>query len=95
MLARAVSLIGYTGLTVFTLAFLFSNRAPVTLELFPFAHLAEMPLYVALCMVFAIGLLLGLLHSLMLWMGMRRKLNRANRAITALEKELAARPMPR
>lgn len=91
---HALSLIGYAALAAFILAFLFSNRTPVTLALFPFPYGAHMPLYVALCLLFVCGLLLGLMHGVLLWLSMRRKLSRAQRALAALEKELAARPLP-
>lgn len=91
MLTRLVGIACYAVLGFLILAFIFSNRHPVELELFPLAATAEMPLYIALSMVFAIGLLVGLLHSFLLWVRLKAQLRRANRSITQLERDIAAR----
>lgn len=89
MIARFFGIALYVAMGFLILAFIFSNRMPVVLELFPLAHTAEMPLYIALCGVFALGLILGLLHSATVWVSMNRKLKRAQRAVSQLEKEKA------
>ena len=47
--------------------------------------------YILLSIIFAGGLLIGLIHSASVWAGMRSKLKRSERAISQLEKEIAAR----
>jgi uncharacterized integral membrane protein len=90
LLFRIVGMLVYALLTIVILAFIFSNREAVSIDLFPFGTAAELPLYIALSALFALGLLIGLLHSATLWLSMRRKLARAQRAISQLEKERAA-----
>ncbi len=88
---RVVGIVCYAFLALVILAFIFSNREAVSVEFFPLGNSGEMPLYILLCVMFVIGLALGLLHSASVWAGMRTKLKRANRAISQLEKEIQAK----
>lgn len=92
MLLRVVGIGCYAALGFLLLAFIFSNRDTVTLSLFPLSAAAEMPLYVALCLLFAMGLLIGLMHSVAQWLSMRGRIKRAQRTIAQLEAEIASRP---
>jgi len=94
VITRIVGIAVYVALGFLILAFIFSNRELVSLQLFPFATVAELPLYVALCALFATGLMLGLLHSASVWIGMQRKLTRAQRTIAQLQKTANANPTP-
>ena len=88
---RIVGILFYFLLGCLILAFIFSNRLLVSVDFFPFGRSAELPLYLLLCVIFVLGLSLGLLHSATVWVGQQRKLNRAQRAIAQLEKEIAAK----
>lgn len=90
---RIVGIVGYGVLALLILAFIFSNREAVSVEFFPLGNSGEMPLYILLCIMFAVGLLLGLVHSASVWAGMRTRLKRSERAVNQLEKELASRPV--
>ena len=81
-----------TVLVVAALAALFavSNRETVSLALWPFPFLVELPLYLAVLASLLLGFVLGQLAG---WMGagrLRRELRRAGRRIAALERELGA-----
>lgn len=89
---RIIGILCYGVLAILILGFIFNNREAVTVEFFPLGNSGEMPLYILLSIIFAGGLLIGLIHSASVWAGMRTKLKRAERAITQLEKEIAARP---
>ncbi|MEJ0010060.1 MAG: lipopolysaccharide assembly protein LapA domain-containing protein [Alphaproteobacteria bacterium] len=88
MIARLLAVVFYALLAVILLAFIFSNRDVVEVSLFPLGVVAAMPLYFALALVFAIGLVLGLSYSLYLAIGFRRKRARDRRLIAQLEREL-------
>lgn len=90
---RIVGMACYALLALLILIFIFSNREPMVVEFFPLGNSGELPLYIILCVMFVAGLLLGLLHSASVWAGMRSKLRRSERAVSQLEKELAARPV--
>jgi len=92
VLLRILGVVCYALLAVVILGFIFSNREPVAVEIFPLGQTNEFPLYVLLCVMFCAGLLLGLLHSITVWAKLRRHLARATRAISQLEKEIAAKP---
>ena len=67
-----------------------SNRAVVSLALWPLPFVAELPLYLAVLGALLIGLIAG---ALLAWIGgrhTRRELRRCGRRIAALEHELAA-----
>lgn len=87
MLTRLLGVAFYLALAFFILAFIFSNRAPVALDLFPLPAQAHMPLYIALCAVFLAGLAIGLLYAATLWMGMNRRLAHYQRRVAQLEKQ--------
>ena len=89
---RILGIACYALLALLILGFIFSNRMAVAVDFFPFGNSGEMPLYILLCIMFVAGLIIGLIHSASVWAGMRRKLTRAHRAITQLEKEIAAKP---
>lgn len=82
----------YALLAILILGFIFSNLESVAVEFFPFGSSGDMPLYILLSIIFAGGLIIGLIHSASVWAGMRTKLKRSERAVNQLEKELAARP---
>lgn len=92
MLGRLLASVFYGALAVAALAFIFSNRAPVEVSLFPFGLVAEMPLYLALTFVFVVGLALGLSYSALLAIKYRRLRVRDRRLIVQLEHELAEKP---
>ena len=91
-LLRIFGMLCYAALAVVILAFIFTNRTPVAVEFFPIGGSGEFPLYLVLSVVFCAGLVIGLLHSATLWLGMRGRLRRADRAIAQLEQEIAAKP---
>lgn len=90
MITRLFAAAFYLLAAILILSFIFSNRSLVSIDLFPLAATAEMPLYVALSMVFAAGLLIGLFYSFTLWVAMRGRIRRAERASAQLEKEVQA-----
>ncbi len=70
--------------------FAVSNRAPVSLGLWPLPVAAELPLYLlALGALFA-GFVIGLVGGWLAGHGRRAELRRMRRRIAALERELAA-----
>ena len=89
---KIIGIVCYGILALLILGFIFSNRDAVAVDFFPFGSSGEMPLYILLSIIFVGGLLIGLVHSASVWAGMRSKLKRAERAISQLEKEIAARP---
>jgi uncharacterized integral membrane protein len=67
-----------------------SNRAAVSLALWPLPFVVELPLYLAVLGALLVGLAAG---ALLTWIGgrrTRRELRRRGRRIAALERELAA-----
>lgn len=93
IIVRIFGIACYFALTVLILGFIFTNRMPVEVSIFPLGHTQEMPLYVLLAILFAAGLMIGLLHSLSVWSSMRSKLKRSERAVAQLEKEIAVKPL--
>lgn len=89
---RIIGIVCYATLAIIILGFIFNNRMAVAVDFWPVGSTGDMPLYILLCIMFVIGLLIGLIHSASVWAGMHRKLKRAQRAITQLEKEIAAKP---
>ena len=79
------------GLVATVLAlFAASNRESVTLALWPFPFVVELPLYLATLLGLLIGFLAGLLAA---WIGgraRRREARRRSNRIAALERELGA-----
>jgi uncharacterized integral membrane protein len=90
LIARLFAAACYIMAAILVLAFIFSNREAVQISLFPLGATAEMPLYLALCMVFVLGLSLGLIYSFVLWFSLRGRIRRAERAADQLEKEVEA-----
>lgn len=90
MIARLLTVAFYTVLGVLVLGFIFSNRADVAITI-PLIAEMNAPLYVALALTFAIGLLLGLSYAAILSLGAMQRERRLRRANTALEKEVTAR----
>jgi uncharacterized integral membrane protein len=88
MLLRLLTVLFYTVLGVIVLGFIFSNRAEVAITI-PFIAEITAPLYVALVLTFALGLLIGLSYAALLSLGAMRRERRQRRAINALEKEVA------
>jgi lipopolysaccharide assembly protein A len=75
-------------------SFAASNREAVSLALWPLPFAADLPLYLAMLGMLAVGLLLG---AFAVWVGAagrRREARRRNRRIAALERELAAAKAP-
>lgn len=91
MLARLLSLLAYAATAAFILIFVFGNRQMVDLALPLSDYTITLPLYLALAMVFAAGLLLGLLHSLTIAMKSKRCAYRDRRVIRQLEDALSHR----
>lgn len=89
MLIRLLAVLFYAALGVFILTFILSNRESITLDLFPLDLVIELPAYAALSILFAAGLLLGLLHSFSLWLTYQRRMRIARRSIAQLEQEIA------
>ncbi len=89
---RLIGIVCYGLLAILILGFIFSNRMAVSVDFFPLGSSGDMPLYILLCIMFAVGLIIGLIHSASVWASMRGKLKRSERAVNQLEKELAARP---
>lgn len=92
MLGRLLTVVFYTVLGVVALGFIFSNREAVDITV-PLVADVSAPLYVALAVTFAAGLLLGLSYAAVLSMGAGRRERRQRRAIAALEKEVSAREL--
>ena len=90
MLTRLLTVAFYTVLGVLVLGFIFSNRADVAITI-PFVAEIDAPLYVALSLTFALGLLIGLSYAAILSFSAMQRERRQRRAITALEKEVTAR----
>src|SRR5262245_30223917 len=63
MLGRILTLLGYTALGILILTFIFSNRDIVNIHLLPLSLEIEMPLFLALSLVFVLGLLIGLSYA--------------------------------
>lgn len=89
MIWRLVAVVFYAALAVALLAFIFANRTAVELSLFPLDIVLVMPLYIALAILFGLGLLLGLSYSAAIGLKYRRRAHREARLITQLERELA------
>lgn len=92
MLGRLLAVVFYAILAVAALGFIFSNRDAVDITL-PLIAEIHAPLYVALGLTFALGLLIGLSYAALLAMGGMQRERRQRRAIQALEKEVAARAL--
>ncbi len=93
MLARLLAVGFYTVLGVAVLGFMFSNRQDVSIDI-PFLADIQSPLYVALAISFALGLLLGLSYAALLSFSALRRERRQRRAIESLEHEVEARSQP-
>ena len=70
--------------------FAVSNRAAVSLGLWPLPFILELPLYLAILAVLLIGFVAGALASWIAGRRGRREGRRRGRRIAALERELAA-----
>lgn len=90
MLLRLLTVAFYTVLGVAALGFIFSNREPVAITI-PFIAELDAPLYVALALTFALGLLIGLSYAALLAFGGMQRERRLRRANRALEQEVTAR----
>jgi lipopolysaccharide assembly protein A len=82
---RVVILVG----AVFLVLFAVSNRATVSLALWPLPFLVDLPIYLLFFLSLLIGALIGVSAA---WISgrRRRELQRRRRRIEALERELAA-----
>jgi uncharacterized integral membrane protein len=69
--------------------FAISNRAPVSLGLWPWPFLLETPLYLLVLLTLLTGVVIGAIGA---WLSgrSRRELRRQRRRVVALERELAA-----
>ena len=92
MFGRLLTLVSYLALALLILAFVFANRAAVDVALFPTDWVITVPLYVALAALFALGLLLGLLHSAWLALRYRHRHRQQAKLIAQLESEMARKP---
>ena len=92
MFARLLTVAFYTVLGILILGFIFSNRSVVAIKI-PFFAEIDAPLYVALALTFALGLLIGLSSAAILSFSAMQRERRQRRAIRALEKEVSAREL--
>lgn len=92
MLGRLLAVLFYTALGIAVLGFIFSNREIVAIRV-PLIAEIDAPLYIALALTFALGLLIGLSYAAVLSFGAMQRERRQRRTIAALEKEVAARPV--
>lgn len=90
MLGRLLTVAFYTVLAVLVLGFIFSNRDVVSITI-PMMAEIDTPLYIALSLTFALGLLIGLSYAAMLSFSAMQRERRQRRAITQLEKEVNTR----
>lgn len=90
MVGRLLAVVFYTVLGVVVLGFMFSNRQAVAIDI-PFIADIQSPLYVALAISFALGLLIGLSYAAILSFASLRRERRQRRAIESLEREVNAR----
>lgn len=82
--------VGFVILAIFLISFAISNRATVSVGLWPLPFLADVPLYL-LCLVSALtGALTGAVVTWIAARHGRRKLRSRRRRIEALERELKA-----
>jgi lipopolysaccharide assembly protein A len=75
---------------VFLILFAVSNRARVSIGLWPLPFLADVPLYLLCFLSLLIGALIGLGAAWITHAGDRRELRTRRRRIDALERELTA-----
>jgi uncharacterized membrane protein YciS (DUF1049 family) len=80
----------YTALGIVALAFIFSNRTDIVVQI-PLLAQVDAPLYALLALTFGFGLLIGLSYAALLSFASLRRERRQRRTITALEKEVAVR----
>ncbi len=92
MFARLFTVAFYTVLGIGILGFIFSNRAEVDITI-PLVAEINAPLYIALALTFALGLLIGLSYAAILSIGAMQRERRLRRANSALEKEVATREL--
>jgi putative membrane protein len=75
---------------IFLTCFAVSNRAPVSLALWPLPFAIDLPLYLFVFLVLVLGFVLGTLAAWLRGARRRRELRQRGRRIAALERELAA-----
>ena len=63
-----------------------SNRAPLALSVFPFSGKITLPTYAALALMFAFGLMIGLLHSFWRGLAFWREKRRLEKQLHAYQK---------
>ena len=82
----SVTLIAAAVLVPFAIA----NRATVSLGLWPFPFLLEIPVYLLALLILFAGFIMGVACVWIAGHGLRRELRRRRRRVEALERELAA-----
>ncbi len=90
MISRLLTVVFYTVLGVVVLGFMFSNRQAVAIDV-PLLAEINTPLYVALGISFALGLLVGLSYAAFVSLASLKRERRQRRAIQSLEREVATR----
>ena len=75
---------------LFFVLFAVSNRAPVSLELWPLPFLVDLPLFLVVLLVLLAGFGIGATAMWLAGRRLRRELRRRRRRVDALERELAA-----
>lgn len=85
---RLLGTVCYAAAAIVILLFIFMNRETVSITVLPLSAPVEAPLYIALAAMFALGLLIGLVHSAFLSLSFGRKLRRQSRALEQVEREL-------
>jgi lipopolysaccharide assembly protein A len=70
--------------------FAVTNRAPVSLGLWPLPFLLETPVYLLVLLTLLAGIIIGVAGAWLAGHRLRRELRRQRRHVAALERELAA-----
>lgn len=86
---RILGTVCYAAAAIAILLFIFMNRESVSITVLPLSAPIEAPLSIALAAMFALGLLIGLIHNAFLSLSYGRKLRRQTRALEQVERELS------
>ncbi|MCE3005853.1 MAG: LapA family protein [Alphaproteobacteria bacterium] len=76
----------YAVLALVLLLFILSNRAPMELNLFPFASKVTLPAYATIAIFFVLGLMIGLLHSFWRGIGFWREKRNLEKQLRSYQK---------
>lgn len=83
---RLLTLLVYGVVGFVLVLFVLSNRTPIALSMFPFPGGLEVPTYAALAAMFALGLLIGLLYSLLSALHHRGEKRRLKKQLSSYQK---------